>query len=45
VDFTKDRFHIAYDPKKLTPEEILETIRKQGFEAEVVPEDRMKDEG
>jgi hypothetical protein len=41
----KDRFHITYDPKKLTLEEILETIRKHGFEGEVVPEERMKDEG
>jgi hypothetical protein len=43
VDFTKDRFHIAYDPKQLPTEKILETIRKQGFEGEVFAEEKMKD--
>jgi hypothetical protein len=37
VDFPKDLFYITYDPEKLTVEKILETVRKEGLEGEVVP--------
>jgi hypothetical protein len=38
VDLEKDLFHISYDPAKLTPEQMLDAIRKQGFEGKIVPE-------
>jgi len=28
--------HIPYDPSKVTPERMLETVAKQGFEGRVV---------
>lgn len=39
VDLEKDLLHISYDPKKVTPEGMVETVRKEGFEANVVPGD------
>jgi hypothetical protein len=36
VDLQKDLFHITYDAQKLTPEVMLETVAKQGFQGEVV---------
>jgi hypothetical protein len=38
VDLQKDLFLISYDPKKLTPEVMLETVRKQGFDGEIAAE-------
>jgi hypothetical protein len=35
VDLTKDSFHVTYDPQRVTPERMLETVRAQGFRAEV----------
>lgn len=32
----KDQFRIIYDPAVATPEQMLETVRNQGFRAEVV---------
>lgn len=32
----KDLFHISYDPERLTTDKMLETIRKQGFQGEIV---------
>lgn len=36
VDLKKDLFHISYDSKRLTTDTMLETIRKQGFQGEIV---------
>ena len=36
VDLKKDLFHISYDPERLTTDRMLETIRKQGFQSEIV---------
>jgi hypothetical protein len=36
VDLERDRFDIAYDPRKATPAKMLETIRGQGFQGKVV---------
>jgi thiol:disulfide interchange protein len=38
VDLKKDLFHIAYDPKRVTPQRILEAIASKGFRSEVVIE-------
>jgi hypothetical protein len=38
VDYQKDRFDIRYDPKKLTPEQMLKTVSQQGLEGELVPD-------
>jgi hypothetical protein len=32
----KDLFHVTYDPKKVTPEEMLEAVRKQDLHGEIV---------
>jgi ribosomal protein L29 len=32
----KDQFRIAYDPNLVTPAQMLEAVRKQGFRGEVV---------
>ncbi|MCI0460993.1 MAG: hypothetical protein L0Z62_28940 [Gemmataceae bacterium] len=37
VDFQGDLLYITYDPKKVTPEEMLETVQKQGFQGQIVP--------
>jgi hypothetical protein len=34
----KDVFRMEYDAKKLTPEKILEAVRKEGFEGEFLPD-------
>jgi hypothetical protein len=36
VILNDDRIHIRYDPQKITLETMLETVRKEGFEAETV---------
>ena len=36
-DVLTDFIPLSYDPGKVTPEQILGTIRKQGFEATIVP--------
>jgi hypothetical protein len=36
VDLKKDSFRVTYDPQRVTPERMLETVRAQGFRAEVV---------
>jgi hypothetical protein len=36
VDLKKDQFRIEYNPERVTPEQMLETVRKQGFRGEVV---------
>jgi acetolactate synthase regulatory subunit len=36
VELKKDLFRISYDPSRVTPERMLETIRRQGFRAKVV---------
>jgi hypothetical protein len=36
VDFIKDLLHIRYDPSKVTPQQMLEEVRKQGFEGTIV---------
>jgi hypothetical protein len=33
----KDFIPLKYDPGQVTPEQIIEVIRKQGFEATIVP--------
>jgi copper chaperone CopZ len=37
VDLESDLFHIIYDPAKVTPDVMLETVREQGLEGEIVP--------
>ena len=32
----KDLFHVSYDPERIMTERMLETIRKQGFQGEIV---------
>jgi hypothetical protein len=34
----KDDLHVTYDPDKLTPEQILAEVRKNGFHGTLVPE-------
>jgi hypothetical protein len=33
---TKDLFHIIYDSEKLTPNDMLETVKKQGLEGVII---------
>jgi hypothetical protein len=33
----KDLFFITYDPKKVTPAQLLEVVGKQGFEGTIRP--------
>jgi hypothetical protein len=44
IDLTKDLFDLAYDPKKVTRETILQTVRKQGFKGKIIREEK-KNEG
>ena len=37
VDLEADLFHVTYDPAEVTPEVMLDTIRKQGLVGELVP--------
>jgi hypothetical protein len=34
----KDLIHVRYEPSKLAPEKIVETVRKQGFPVAIVPD-------
>jgi hypothetical protein len=36
VDLENDVFQITYDPAQVTPEVMLEEVRKQGLEGELV---------
>jgi hypothetical protein len=36
VDLENDLFHIIYDPAQVTPEVMLETVREEGLEGEIV---------
>jgi hypothetical protein len=36
VDLENDRLHIDYDPAKLSPEDLLQAVGKQGFTATIV---------
>jgi hypothetical protein len=39
----QDRLQVTYDPKRLTPEQLVEVVRKQGFQGTVLsgePPDR-----
>jgi hypothetical protein len=38
LDWPSEVFTLAYDPVKVTPERMLETVRAQGLEGELVPE-------
>ena len=40
-DVLTDFIPLSYDPGKVTPEQILETIRKQGFEATIVSDPKV----
>ena len=45
VDLKKDLLRIEYDPKKVTPQAMLEVVGKQEFEGgrfegKIVPDDR-----
>ena len=37
ADLGQDLLRVDYDPKKVTREQILRAVGKEGFEAEVVP--------
>ena len=37
VDFVKDLIHLRYDPGKVQPGQIMEVVRKQGFEGTIIP--------
>jgi hypothetical protein len=43
VDLKKDLFHIGYDPARVTTDQMLETIRKQGFQGEIVKDTAASD--
>jgi hypothetical protein len=32
----KDLLHVRYDPGKATPEQLVQTVGKQGFQAKIV---------
>jgi copper chaperone CopZ len=36
VDLEKDTLDIAYDPKKVTPEDMLKAVDREGFQGKVV---------
>jgi len=36
VDLKHDRFRIKYDPRRIAPQRMLETVRKQGFRGDIV---------
>lgn len=38
VDLEKDLLRIEYDPDKLTPQTMLEVVRKLEFEGTIVPD-------
>ena len=38
VDLDRNLLRIEYDPEKVTPQTMLEVVRKEGFEADIVPE-------
>ena len=38
VDLKKDLLHIRYDPAKVTQKQMLQAIRKLGYEGKVIPE-------
>jgi hypothetical protein len=40
VDLEKNLLRIPYDPEQLTPQTMIEVVRKQDFEATIVPDDR-----
>ncbi|MBI1913729.1 MAG: heavy-metal-associated domain-containing protein [Planctomycetes bacterium] len=40
VNLAKNLLHIRYDPNKVTPETMLVTVGKEGFEGRVVDPDR-----
>jgi hypothetical protein len=35
VDLEQDQLRIDYDPAKVTPEAMLEAVRRQGFQGEI----------
>jgi hypothetical protein len=37
VDLENDRLEVQYEPAKVTVPALLETVRKQGFTATIVP--------
>jgi hypothetical protein len=37
VDLEQDRLDVTYDTKRLTPEQLLEVVRKQGFQGTIRP--------
>jgi hypothetical protein len=38
VDLEKNLLRIQYDPEKVTPQTMLETVGKQGFEGKIIVE-------
>jgi hypothetical protein len=38
VNVLQDEILFTYDPKLLTPQQILEVIKKQGFQGTIVPD-------
>lgn len=38
MDVLKDFIYLSGDPKTLKPEQVLEVVRKQGFEGTIVPD-------
>jgi hypothetical protein len=36
VDLKKDWFHVSYDSERLTTDRMLESMRMQGFQGEIV---------
>jgi hypothetical protein len=39
VDLKKDLLHVRYDPSRVTPEQMLQTIDKLGYEGKILAED------
>lgn len=38
VDLENDRLYVEFDPTRVTPQQLLQAVTKQGFSATVVPE-------
>ncbi len=44
-DYSKDVVHLRYEPGRVTPDRIVEVIRKEGFEGTIVPAPKAAPEG
>ena len=40
ADLKKNWLHVTYDPGRVTPQKLLETVAREGFEATIVSDAR-----